>query len=51
MLTNGILQYPADSIVTTVPQSTVIINNNAYPLLAYADPEHNDINLREYFTD
>lgn len=49
MLANGILQYPVNSVVATVPQATVIINNS-YPIFTYAEPKLNDINFREYFT-
>lgn len=45
MLTGGILQYPGDS-----SQATVIINNNPYPILTYAEPKLNEINLRECFS-
>lgn len=47
MLASGILQYPSDSLV---PQATVIINNNSYPILTYAEPKLNEINSRECFS-
>lgn len=51
MLANGILQYPTNSIVanTAVPQTTVFINNNSYPILTYDGTKINDtFQLREF---
>lgn len=51
MLANGILQYPTNSIVanTAMPQATVFINNNSYPILTYGGTKINDtFQLREF---
>lgn len=49
MIASGILQYSADSNVAPMPQTALIIDDS-YPILTYTEPEHNDINSREYFS-